>query len=66
MNDERISDERLAIAGDLRKRWRKLSLDDVLFYDGSLKYLVKRLQERYGIDRREALLQVFEFRSNVL
>lgn len=65
MNDERISDESLATADKLRKRWRKLSRDDVLFYDGSLKYLVKRLQERYGLDRREALEQVFEFRNEL-
>lgn len=49
------------LANKLRRRWRKLTADDVAYPNGSTEYLAGVLQERYGVDRREALLQVFEF-----
>jgi len=36
----------------------------VLLPDGDGEYLAGLLEERYGVDRREALLQVFEFESD--
>jgi uncharacterized protein YjbJ (UPF0337 family) len=54
-----------AISGQLQHRWRKLTADDVLFADGSADYLARVLQDRYGIDRREARLQVHEFESGL-
>jgi len=32
---------------------------------GSAEYLAERLQHRYGVDRREAFLQVYEFESEL-
>jgi len=49
----------------LRRRWRKLKWQDVLREDGDAEYLAALLQERYGVDRKEALLQVFEFESDL-
>ncbi|MES2404592.1 MAG: CsbD family protein [Pseudomonadota bacterium] len=45
----------------LRRRWRKLTAEDVRHPRGDAEYLAKLLQQRYGVGRREALLQVFEF-----
>ncbi|MGH8111317.1 MAG: CsbD family protein [Rhodanobacteraceae bacterium] len=63
MSDDRIKDEWHKIAAKIQGRWRKLTTDDVLVPRGNTEYLAQRLQCRYGIDRGEALLQVFEFES---
>ena len=58
---DRIQERWPELAHKLRRRWRKLTDDDVAYPSGSVEYLAAVLQERYGVDRREALLQVFEF-----
>ncbi len=62
---DRIKDEWSGLASKLRRRWRKLKWQDVLRADGDAEYLAALLQERYGVDRKEALLQVFEFESDL-
>jgi uncharacterized protein YjbJ (UPF0337 family) len=62
---DRIKDEWPEISGKLRRRWSRLTADDVAFPGGSAEYLAGVLQERYGVDRREALLQVYEFESEL-
>ena len=62
---DRIQQEWTQISDKLRRRWRKLTADDVLFTGGSAEYLARVLQDRYGVDRREALLQVYEFESGL-
>ena len=62
---DRIKEEWSGLAGRLRRRWRKLKWQDVLRADGDAEYLAALLQERYGVDRKEALLQVFEFESDL-
>ena len=62
---DRIQQEWTQISDKLRRRWRKLTADDVLFAGGSAEYLARVLQDRYGVDRREALLQVYEFESGL-
>lgn len=37
----------------------------MLLPDGDGEYLAGLLEERYGVDRREALLQVFEFEGDL-
>jgi uncharacterized protein YjbJ (UPF0337 family) len=63
--NDRIRKEWTAISGKLRGRWRKLTADDVLFADGSAEYLARVLQDRYGVDRQEARLQVREFEQGL-
>lgn len=62
---DRIKEEWSGLGGKLRRRWRKLAWQDVLRPDGDAGYLAALLQERYGVDRKEALLQVFEFESGL-
>ncbi|WHZ20384.1 MAG: hypothetical protein OJF55_002533 [Rhodanobacteraceae bacterium] len=62
---DRIREEWSDLGGRLRRRWRKLKWQDVLRPDGDAEYLAALLEERYGVDRREALLQVFEFESEL-
>lgn len=66
LGHDRIQEQWNALGGKLRRRWRKLKWQDVLRPDGDTEYLVALLEERYGVDRREALLQVFEFEVGLL
>lgn len=65
MSQDRIKAKWTDIAGKIRRRWCKLTVDDVSFPNGNVEYLAGVLQDRYGMDRREALLQVFEFESEL-
>lgn len=61
MSEDRIKDEWPKIADRLRRHWHKLTPADVNVPDGGEEYLAVLLQQRYGIGRREAFQQVFEF-----
>ena len=65
LGQDRIKEEWPSIAGRIRRRWRKLTSDDVGYAGGNAEYLAGVLQDRYGVDRREALLQVYEFESEL-
>ena len=65
MGDDRIMEQWANIPDRLRRRWRKLTNEDVRRPGGSSEYLAERLQQRYGVDRREAFLQVYEFESEL-
>lgn len=53
------------ITDRIRRRWHKLTHDDVAVTEGGAEYLAALLQKRYGVSRREALLQVYEFESEL-
>lgn len=61
VGQDRIKEKWPEIAERVRRRWRKLTIDDVSYPGANAEYLASVLQERYGVDRREALLQVYEF-----
>ena len=65
MGDDRIRDQWPNIPDRMKRRWRKLTNEDVLQPGGDAEYLAERLQQRYGIDRSEALMQVFEFECEI-
>ncbi|MGH8215540.1 MAG: CsbD family protein [Rhodanobacteraceae bacterium] len=65
LGHDRIKEEWSTIAGRIRRRWRRLTSDDVAYSGGTAEYLARVLQDRYGVDRREALLQVYEFESEL-
>jgi len=65
MGRDRVREQWSDLGGKMRRRWRKLKWQDVLLPDGDVEYLAGLLEERYGVDRREALLQVFEFESDL-
>ncbi len=62
---DRIRQQWPAISGQLQRRWHRLTADDILFGGGSAGYLARVLQDRHGIDRQEARLQVHEFESGL-
>jgi hypothetical protein len=63
---DRIRQQWPGLAGSLRRRWRKLTPEDVATPEGSAEALARRLELRYGIDAREAILQVYEFEFEAL
>lgn len=65
LDSDMISARWTQIPDRLQRRWRKLTADDVRYPHGSARYLATVLQDRYGIDRREAMLQVYEFESEL-
>jgi hypothetical protein len=65
LSNDRIMEQWEHIPDRLRRRWRKLTNEDVRYAGGSAEYLAERLQHRYGVDRREAFLQVYEFESEL-
>lgn len=61
MSNDQIRDQWTRIPHKLQRRWHKLTREDVEAPDGDSRYLAETLQRRYGIDRREAFMQVYEF-----
>lgn len=61
MNQERLAGNWKQLRGEVRKRWGKLTDDDVDVVDGQLEKLVGRLQERYGLSKEKARAEVEEW-----
>ena len=53
------------LSGKLKEKWGKLTDDDVNQLDGHREYLVGKLQERYGIAKDQADVQVNEFERSL-
>jgi uncharacterized protein YjbJ (UPF0337 family) len=58
MNWDRVEGNWKQLKGEVRKRWGKLTDDDLDVIDGSREKLVGKLQEIYGIARDEAERQI--------
>ena len=49
------------LGGKLQQKWSKLTNEDVKRRDGHRDYLINKLQERYGIAKEKARIEVKEF-----
>lgn len=65
MNQDTIKGQWKQLSGSIKKRWGKLTDDDLTRAEGSAEYLAGKLQERYGIARDEAEAQVNEFQKTL-
>ncbi|NLP60166.1 CsbD family protein [Paraburkholderia sacchari] len=65
MNEDRIKGQWKQLTGKLKARWGKLTDDDLAVAEGDSKYLVGRIQERYGIARDDAERQLKDFDSRL-
>lgn len=61
MNQDIIKGKWTQVRGKLKEKWAKLTDDDVNQLSGHREYLVGKLQERYGIAKEKAEVQVKEF-----
>jgi len=65
MNQDIIKGKWSQLSGKLKEKWGKLTDDDVNQLDGHREYLVGKLQERYGIAKDQADVQVNEFERSL-
>ena len=61
MNRDLIKSKWPRLSGKLRAKWGKLTYDDVNCGEGDRDYLIGRLQDRYGLKKEAAALQVALF-----
>lgn len=61
MNHDIIKAQWSQLSGKLKRKWAKLTDADVNQPEGHREYLVGKLQERYGIAKEKADIQVKEF-----
>jgi uncharacterized protein YjbJ (UPF0337 family) len=61
MNWEQISGRWSQVKGEIRQKWAKLTDNDLEFIAGSKDKFVGRIQERYGIAKEAAQLQLDEW-----
>lgn len=54
------------LGGQLKRKWGKLTDDDILVAVGSREYLSGKIQERYGVAKQIADEQVREFEKKLL
>ena len=65
MNEDMIKGQWQQLTGKLKEKWSKLTDDDLGQLDGHREYLLGKLQERYGIAREKADVQVKEFERSL-
>ena len=61
MNQDIIKGKWSQLSGKLKEKWGKLTDNDINQLDGHREYLVGKLQERYGLAKDIAEVQVKEF-----
>jgi uncharacterized protein YjbJ (UPF0337 family) len=61
MNWDQAKGQWTQIKGSVRKKWGKLTDDDLDVIAGERERLVGKLQERYGIAKEEAERQIADF-----
>ena len=53
MNEDRLKGKWNQIKGDIKKKWAKITDDDLLYGEGQLDKMVGRIQERTGEGKEE-------------
>lgn len=63
MNNETLKGQWKQIKGKVQAQWGKLTQDDLEVVNGEKHQLVGKIQERYGIEKKEAEKQVTDFET---
>ncbi len=63
MNWDQIEGNWKQLSGKVKRKWGKLTDDDITIAKGNRDILAGRLQERYGITREEAHKQLDDWMS---
>lgn len=61
MNTDTLEGKWKQLKGEIKRRWGKLTDDDLTQAEGSTEKLIGRLQERYGYSKEQAQQEVQEF-----
>jgi uncharacterized protein YjbJ (UPF0337 family) len=59
MNSDQLKGKLKQLSGEIKRKWGKVTDDDVTQAEGSMEKLVGRIQERSG-DQREAIEKWFK------
>jgi uncharacterized protein YjbJ (UPF0337 family) len=65
MNWEQVESKWTQLTGSAKEKWGKLSDDDLQQISGERPQLVAKIQEAYGIEKREAEKQVWDWGKSV-
>ena len=65
MNSDKIKGQWKQVIGDIKKRWGKLTDDDLKQAEGNAEVLAGIIQERYGQKKDEASKEVKTFFNNL-
>lgn len=65
MNWEQVEDRWKQLMGSAKENWSKISDDDLQQISGKREQLVVKIQETYGITRREAEKQAWDWGKTV-
>ena len=61
MNRDTLKGQWKQVQGDVKKRWGKLTDDELTRIEGDFDMLVGRIQERYGYQREQAEREINDF-----
>jgi uncharacterized protein YjbJ (UPF0337 family) len=61
MNREILSGKWKQLKGEVKRKWGKLTDDDLMAIEGNFDKLAGRLEERYGRNREELEQEIDEF-----
>ncbi len=64
-NWDKVSGQWKQLIGDLKKKWGKLTDDELLEANGNREILAGKIQEKYGITKEEANKQIQEWADNL-
>ena len=64
MNENQLKGNWKQLKGRVKEQWGKLTDDDLTQLNGQRDQLVGKLQEKYGIAKKEAQKQVKEFEGD--
>jgi uncharacterized protein YjbJ (UPF0337 family) len=65
MNADQVKGNWKKVTGEIKKKWGKLTDDDIKMSEGRADILAGRLQERYGNKKEEANDMVNDFFKNI-
>ena len=61
MNRDTLNGQWKQLQGDIKRRWGKLTDDELTQISGNFDKLVGKIQERYGYQREQAEREINEF-----
>ena len=65
MNWDQVEDRWTQLMGSAKENWTKLTVDDLDQISGKREQLITRIQEVYGITRKESDKQVWDWGKSV-
>ncbi|MEJ2011331.1 MAG: CsbD family protein [Anaerolineales bacterium] len=65
MKKDMLAGQWKQIEGSIKQQWGKLTDDEIDRIEGSFDRLVGTIQERYAIEREEAMKQVNEYLAQI-